>query len=66
MEPVTFARASLGLLALQVFLVTPLQIVGCWRSANRRTAETGKSLAGAVVNGLEGKGVSLIFQVFLA
>ena len=60
MEPVTFARASLGLLTLQLFLVTPWQIVGCWRSANRRTAETGKLLAGAAVTGV------LVFGVFSA
>jgi hypothetical protein len=51
-EPVVLARVTLGLLAFQLFLLTPWQIVGCWRSAGRRTAETGKPLAGALVKGV--------------
>ncbi len=51
-DPVELARASLAVLAAQLFLLTPWQVVGCWRSATRRADETGKRLGGALVKGL--------------
>lgn len=50
--PITFARASLGLLRLQLFRATCWEFLGCWPSAERRTAESGELLADAVVKGV--------------
>ena len=51
-DPVVFARASLAVTATHLLLLTPWQIIGCWRSATRHAKETGRRLGGALVKSL--------------